>query len=207
MVHFVDLLDEKTLSDIQTIFQHKVEDKPYTSNCMESWLKSKSVDVRINMNNKSESSKMILDIAKKVFDKAGLTINENNGYITYSSYIFNNIKYNKDNYDYVYSSNSIQEEYTSVHECVIIVKKGENIKGGNLEIYDKHPNTFSRIFGLDNSEPNKEVFNLDSGMIFACDGSTFHQFLNCGGSGQYDIITITLYSYKRSGYQYDNDDD
>jgi hypothetical protein len=204
MVYFVDVLDEKSLSEIQTIFKYKLEDKSYESNLMEKWKLSKSLYTRFSLTKKSESSNIIISIAKKFFEKADLKFNENNGYIDYQSYIFNYPKYNKEDYDYLYSPN---QEYEDVNECVFILKKDKNINGGNLEIYNEDPNTISRIFGFENEPVNKEIIPLETGMVFVCDGSTILQFLNCGGHGQYDIVRIIGYTYNRSGYRYDNDND
>lgn len=203
MDHLVDILDEKTFLELQNIFDNKIEDKVSESNFFENWDMSKYERVRVNMS-KSETSRKIINIANKFFQKAGLTVNENNGYIEYVSYLFNKSNYKKDDYDYVYRAN---ENYDGVHECVIIIRKDEGIKGGNLEIYSENPNTFSRFIGFDNDLPDKLSYSLKPGMVFVCDGSVIHQYLNCGGYGQYDIINVTLYSYKRVGYKYDNDDD
>ena len=56
-------------------------------------------------------------------------------------------------------------------------------------------------------DPKKETTKLNTGSVFVCDGKTLRQFLNCAGYGLYNMINITLYDHKRSGYQDDNDSD
>jgi hypothetical protein len=192
MTCFIDTIDENTFIQIKKILETKLEDQNPNHNLLEQWKTVTEVEVSINRK-KSETSKKIIEIAKKYFEKAGLSsVDEDNGYIKYISYEFNHPKYNKYNYDSVYKT---KEEYgDGSYELVMIIQKDEHIRGGDLEVFQENPNTISRMFGLDSDEPEKQTFKLMSGMAFVCDTSVYHQFLNCGGIGQYNIIQVILYS-------------
>lgn len=201
-IYHVDSLDEKTANQLNTLLENKLEDvKPY-STIFEYWKTGRSVYVRVNIN-KTETSKQVVELAKTFFEKAGLTVNENNGYIYYNSYLYDYPKYDKNDYGNVSWAN---EALAGVHECVFITRKDTTIKGGELEIYKENPNTFLRMFGLE-GDPQKEIYKLESGSVFVCSGDVLHQFMNCGGAGIYNFINVTLYDHKRYGYQNDNDDD
>lgn len=201
-IYRVDSLDEKTTDQLDTLLENKLEDVKPSSSMFEYWKSSRCLDVRVNTK-MSETSRKLVELAKTYFDKAGLKVNENNGYIYYTSYEINHPKYDKNDYSYVHCAN---EEFCWVHRCVFITRKDHSIKGGDLDVYKEHPNTFLRMFGLD-EDPEKDTTYLKKGSVFVCSGNTLHQFLNCGGSGRYNIINVTLYNHKRQGYSYDNDND
>lgn len=189
----VDSLDEKTTNQLNVILENKLEDVKYSSSIFNSWKNSRSLDVRVDTK-MSETSRNILKLAKHFFEKAGLVVNENNGYIYYGSYNINYPKYDKNDYSDVYCA-----EDSNVHECVFVTRKDETIKGGDLEIYKEDPHTFLRLFGLD-EDPDKDTIYLQTGSVFVCSGQTFHQFLNCGGKGTYNIINVTLSIHKKDDY-------
>lgn len=191
MACLIDTIEDNTFIQIKQILKTKLEDQNPNHNLLEQWKSVTQVEVSINKK-KSETSEKMIEIAKKYFEKAGLSIDYDNGYIKYISYEFNHPKYNKYNYDSVYKT---QEEYgDGSYELVMIIQKDEHIRGGDLEVFSENPNTISRLFGLDSEEPEKQIFKLESRMVFLCDTSTYHQFLNCGGVGQYNIIQVILYS-------------
>ena len=200
--YYVDSLDEKTTDYLNNLLENKLEDTQPSSTLFEYWKSGRSIDVRFNIN-KSETSKKVVDLAKIFFEKAGLSVNDNNGYIYYNSYLYDYPAYAKNDYGGVYCAN---EDISQGHECVFITRKDYTIKGGNLEIYKENPNTFLRMFGLD-EDPEKDTYDLQRGSVFICSGNTLHQFMNCGGSGFYNIIKVILYDHKREGCSYDNDED
>lgn len=201
-IYHVDSLDEKTTYELNALLENKLEDVKPSNTIFEYWKTVRSVDIRVNIR-KSETSQKLVEIAKIFFEKAGLTVNDNNGYIYYNSYLYDHPKYDKNDYTSVYCPN---EELDGVHECVFITRKDRTIKGGDLEIYKENPNTFLRMIGLEEN-PQKEIYNLKSGSVFVCSGKSLHQFMNCGGSGIYNVINVTLYDHTRYGYRQDNDDD
>lgn len=201
-IYHVDSLDEKTSNQLNGILENKLEDVKPSSSIFEYWKSGRSVDVRVNIR-KSETSRKLIEIAKTYFEKAGLTVNENNGYIYYNSYLYDHPKYDKNDYGSVYCPN---ESIMGGHECVFVTRKDSTIKGGDLEIYKENPNTFLRMIGLEEN-PEKETYNLEKGSVFVCSGDTLHQFMNCGGAGIYNVINVTLYDHIRSGYREDNDND
>jgi hypothetical protein len=196
-IYYLSDIDKNTLEYLNLILENKLEDvKPSY------WTGNRSVSIRVNQY-KTETLRKIVDIAKTYFEKAGLTINENNGYIDYYSYAINNTKYDKNDYGNIYSAN---EALCGCHECVFITRKDDIIKGGNLHIYKENPYTFLRLFGLE-EDPKRDTSVLKTGSVFVCSGDTLHEFLNCGGMGMYNMIKVTLYDHQRDGYRSDNDDD
>lgn len=188
----LDIILEKKLENVKSIY------------C------KKEIYVRINQNN--DYNNKIIQIAKTYFDKAGLKVNENNGYISFHSYSYDYTSYTSytsydKNFhsDVYYANDHFQNEKNEddVNECIFITRKDDKINGGDLDIYYESPhNTFFKPFDLSKIE----TFKLNTGSVFVCSGRTLHRFLNCEGYGIYNFINVTLYENKRSGFLCDNDD-
>ena len=156
--------------------------------------------VRVSTKIKSKTSQKIINIVKLFFDKAGLVVNTNNGYIDYMSYKYNGPKIEtecdieKENVEY----------FDDVNVCFLITNKDDKLKEGNIDLYESYP-SFMQILGYE-KEKKTEIF-LQTGSVFLMSGNKYYKLNGCSGYGDFNIIRVTLYTKKRTGYQYDNDND
>lgn len=183
-------LDEKTTCDLDAIVVQKTEDKE--KGIIDSWMNkySNSIDVRVSVN-KSESTKKVIDIVTQHFENAGISVNTNDGYITYVSYEYNSSKYIPYD-DWVENIYCANEAFVGkVYECIIVTKKDENLKGGNMEVYNKNPNTFFHLIGYEQEE--RDVYELTTGKVMTFNGETYHKLQTFAGNGSFNFIIVTLY--------------
>lgn len=194
---FTNALDENVVEYLNDIVVNKLEDeKPgfFDPDNMT------SKRVRVTQK-KSQTTQKIINIVKPFFENAGMVINPDNGYIEYESYSYNSPKLIDTSYDI---SKENPEYYSHVNVCYLITRKDDNLKGGNMYLYKEYP-SFLEILGYEKEE-NLEV-KLKNGSVFLISGDTYHKLSGCSGSGVFSFIRVILYSEKRFGYQYDNDDD
>jgi hypothetical protein len=194
---YMDHLDEKTTDLLNDIVVKKTEDNEY--GVISSWMNknSKTCDISVNSEN-SETTKKIIEIATTFFNNAGFNVSKNDGYISYISYSYNSLKYAEidDWIDNIYCAN---EGFVDVHECIIVTKKGENLKDGNMEVYKKNPNTFLNLFGYE--EEDKDVYKLKTGTVLVFNGDTLHKLQSFKGNGSFNYIMVIL----RDVLSYDKD--
>jgi hypothetical protein len=185
---YMDKLDEKSIKILNEIVINKTEDY---NNYIDSWMNrfSKSSYVTITNNNISNTTKKVFDIATTFFKNAGLNVDQSNGYISYISYSYNSPNYAPydDWIDNIYSAN---ECYNDVHECIIVTRKDDEIKDGNMEVYKKNPNTFLNLIGYEEEE--KDVYELNTGSVLVLSGDTIHKLQSFRGSGFFNYILVTL---------------
>jgi len=190
-------LDENIVEYLNDILVNKLEDKKpgffSPSN-------SRNHRVRVSQK-KSNTTEKIINIVKPFFESSGLIVNPDNGYIDYESYTYNDPKHIDTTYDI---SQENTEYYSHVNVCYIITQKDTNLKGGNISLYEDYP-SFLQVFGYEKEE--KEEVKLEKGSVFLFPGDAYTKLEGCSGSGIFSFISIVLYSEKRFGYQYDNDDD
>lgn len=175
---YLDQLDEKTSSILNDILVNKTEDHKhgFLQSILDSNSNNKIFNVRIFPNeNKSKSTEMILDIASTFFGKAGFYTNKDSGYIDYCSYE----KAISQSYLSPYCAN---EEYRGCNVCIIVTKKEENIKGGNMIVYKNN---------LNDEVEEKYVYNLKTGSVIIFDGDTYHDFQSFKGQINYIIVTLS----------------
>jgi hypothetical protein len=140
-------------------------------------------------NKKSETTKKVVDIAVSFFNKAGLEVNENVGSILYTSYDYNSSKYA--DYDgWVDSYTSGNHVDTCTHQCIIVTKKGENLKGGDIQVYKKDPETFLNYIGYEQEEKN--IYELKTGSVLVFSGETVYKPQSFKGNGYFNFITVSL---------------
>ncbi len=169
-------LEENTSEYLNELLQTKVEDES-----------SYYYEARFSKTKKSDSSKKIIDIVKPYFEKAGLVINENNGYITYHC--------DKNVYDRTCGN----DEYEcDVNLCYIITKQGK--KENNIKIYDS-PVTLLELLSVTASE--KVTIDLEKSSIVVVKGDLYHTI----GNGDINFIRVVFYKNKREGYMFDNDEE
>jgi hypothetical protein len=176
-----DQLDEKKIDFLDEIIVRKTEDEDSDFNSKKSFVTIK--------NEKSETTKKILEVAISYFNNAGIDVNENNGSILYSSYYYNS-KYIASYDRYIDNITCANEAEKDVHCCIIVTKKGENLKGGNIEIYNKNPYTFFQLVGYEQEE--KEVYQLKTGTVLVLDGDTLYKLQTFKGTGYFNFIIVTL---------------
>jgi hypothetical protein len=202
MNYLIDSLDEQTTLQLDELLRTKLEDVPQETHFFESSNRTyRDLVARVNVR-KSEASKKIINLVKPIFEKSGLTINEDNGYIEYKSYSYDK----KDSsIETSYNFYSPNELYTDSHECIIITHKDDKLKRGDLIVYRDDPSDFLKLIGYEKATCiQHETF---AGMVIISSGDTVHEIDRCHGQGLFNYITITLYSKKREGCAFDNDDD
>ena len=178
---YLDQLDEKTIDLLDEIVVRKTEDEERDYISKKAFLMIKK--------EKSETTKKILDIAISFFNNAGIYVNENNGSILYSSYYYNSSKYSFSD-DYIDNITCANEAEKDVHCCIIVTKKGENLKGGDIEIYNKNPYTFFQLIGYEQEE--KDIYQLKTGTVLVLDGDTLYKLQTFKGNGSFNFMIITL---------------
>jgi hypothetical protein len=199
MQYLIDYLDEKTTLELDGILRTKLEDIKPDTEFFEYGRTYKDMIARVNTR-KSYSSRKIIELIKPFFQKIGLPVNENNGYIEYKSYDYDNTDI-QDSGDF-YRAN---EFYAGVHECIIITHKDSKLKRGDVLLYIDSPNELLKLIGYEKT--SRIEYETVPGMVIICSGDTIHDIKRCVGKGSFNYITITLYSKKREGYSFDNDDD
>ncbi len=195
-------LDNSETETLNDILELKLED--YKRSVYETFFNyddsdGKSVSVRVDTN-KSKTTQQVLDIVIPYFEKAGLVINPDNGYIDYYKYKYSSPDY-KDN---SYCVASMNEAYSNVHVCLLFTRKDENLKYGNINIYEDYP-SFMESIGYEKQK--KGTINTNTGSVIVLSGETLHKLQGCSGNGTLNYIQVVFYTEKRSGYRYDNDDD
>lgn len=181
-------LDEKTTNDLDAIVVQKTEDKE--KGIIDEWMNkySNSTDVRVSVN-KSESTRKVIDVVRVHFENSGISVDPNDGYITYVSYEYNSSKYIPYD-DWVENIYCANEALTNVHECIIVTRKDENLKDGNMEVYNKNPNTFFHLIGYEQEE--RDVYELTTGKIMIWKGDVHHKLQEFAGNGVFNFIIVTL---------------
>ena len=182
-------LDEKTVNELNSIVVNKTEDND--KGIIDSWMNTYTNNFNVRVSeNKSESTKKVIDVAKTYFENSGLDVNPNDGYITYVSY-----EYNSPNYipcdDFVENIYFANEGLVGSHECIIVTKKDENVKDGNMEVYNKDPNTFFHFIGYEQEE--KDIYDLKTGKVMIFKGDTHHKLQTFAGNGIFNFIIVKLY--------------
>jgi len=202
MTYYTDSLgDENVLEYLNQVLNTKLEDEKVNS---EKYLfggcdNMKQYSVKISVK-KSETTQKIVNIVKPFFEKAGLEINTNNGYIHYESNKYDSMKYVNN-----YELGTENEGYWDhVNVCFIITKKSDNLKGGNIDVYNTYP-SFLQMIGYEKEDKNEVC--LSEGDVFVMSGDTPYKIKGCSGSGHFNFIIVAFYKNKRFGYRYDNDDD
>jgi len=198
-IYFVDTLDENVVSYLNDIVQLKLEDQSY--NYFFSPKNMKDLTARISLKQKSQTTQKILDLVLPLFEKAGLKVNPNNGYINYTSYVYNSPKYVDNGLDIDAEGSNYWDD---VNVCYLITKKSSNLKGGNMEIFGNDP-SFLQFIGYEKEE--KETLCLDEGTVFIKKGKIRDKLQGCSGYGNFNFIKVILYEKQRFGYSEDNDDD
>lgn len=193
---YADNIDEKTTTELDNLLVQKTED--YEPGLLESYFSENSKCVLANVStNMSETSRKIVDIAKKFFDNAGLVVNPTSGYITYLTYDYNSPKYI--DYDgFVENVGCVNQNFRNCHECIIVTRKDENLKGGDMEVYKKDPNTFLNLIGYEKEE--KDIYKLNTGTVMVFSGDTIRSLKAFSGTGNFNIINVLL-------FEYDSDDE
>jgi hypothetical protein len=197
---YIDSIDEKTTLEWNAILNSKLEDiEPY-SGWFDADRTTRKLSARVN-SRMSPTSRMLLDLVLPFFQKAGLTVNPQNGYIEYESHQYHSKTIS--NNDEYYSANEV---YTGVHECVIILERNERLKGGDLHIYNEdNPRDFLKLIGYEKAR--RLEYETVPGMVIVSNGDLLHEIQSCAGQGVFNYITVTLYEHARTGYAKDNDDD
>lgn len=193
-------LDENIVDYLNDILVNKLEDKKpdyWTDNL---------TDHRVRISQKKNlTTQKIINIVKPLFENAGLIVNTDNGYIDYESYTYNSQKYVDTPYDIsAEKSEYYSEEFSNVNVCYIVTRKDENLKGGNIHLYEEYP-SFLQVIGYE--KENFLEIKLKKGCAYIFSGDAYTKLQGCSGSGVFSFIRVTLYSEKRFGYQNDNDDD
>jgi hypothetical protein len=194
---YIDSIDEKLQQDLNEIVILKVED--YEQSFFEKLFgydprnNVKDINVKVGVE-KSDTTLKIINIAKNFFDKAGLKVNTNDGYITYYSHCYNTPKYIDTSYT-ISSMNELISPTRNVNFCIIITQKNEYLKYGDMEIYQEYPNLKS-IFGYyeyNDEYENKNKISLKNGTVLVIDGNTLHKLQGCSGIGNFNFIQVVLY--------------
>jgi len=188
---YVDQLDEKTIDLLDQIIVGKTED--VENGFIGSWMNKNSKESYVMLkNSKSDTTKKVTDIACTFFKNAGISVNEDYGDISYVSYDYNSAIYASwDNWiDNIYCANDGYES-VDVHECIIVTKKGENLKDGNMEVYKKNPYTFLNLIGYEKED--KDVYELEAGTVLVFNGDTIHKLQSFKGNGTFNYIIVTMY--------------
>lgn len=192
-------LDQNIIEYLNDIVVNKLEDEEKSSGFFyPENLTTKRVRVT---QKKSQTTQKIINIVKPFFESTGMEVNPDNGYIEYESYTYNGPKF----VDTPYAiSNENTEYYSHVNVCYIVTRKDENLKGGKMYVYEEYP-SFLQTIGYEKEE--KLEVKLEPGSVFLISGDTYYKLGGCSGSGVFSFIRVTLYSEKRFGYQFDNDND
>lgn len=196
--YFTDVLVENMSEYLNDILQLKLEDQPFDGHDM------KEQEARVSLQ-KSQTSQKILNIVTPFFQKAGLTVNPNNGYIYYTSHFYNSTKH----VDNGYSIDADGSEYwDDVNVCYLITHKNQHLKGGNMNVYDNYEYpSFLNLIGYEKKEDKKETVVLNQGSVFITKGNTYDKLQGCSGYGYFNYIKVVLYEKQRFGYKCDNDDE
>lgn len=193
---YIDSIDEKLQEELNEIVERKLED--YERSFFEKIFgydpknNVKNIDIKVGVE-KSYTTSKIINIAKNFFDKFGLKVNINDGYITYYSHIYDTTKY----IDTSYVVSSMNEAYSpsrNVNFCIIITQKDNNLKYGDMEIHEEDPSLLS-IFGYNEYEyeKKKNKISLNNGTVLLMDGHTLHKLQGCSGLGKFNFIQVVLY--------------
>jgi hypothetical protein len=189
---YIDSIDEKLQQDLNEIVILKVEDyEPSFSEKLFGYdpkNNTKEIGIKVGLE-KSDTTSKIINIVKPFFDKAGLKVNTNDGYIDYYSYCYDSPKYIDTNYD-ISTMNDAYSPSRHVNFCIIITQKNDNLKYGDMEIYEEYP-SFLSIFGYE-KEKKKNIY-LKNGTVLVVDGRTLHKLQGCSGSGNFNFIQVVLY--------------
>lgn len=186
----IDFIDEKVQQELNQILERKLEDydRSFSEKLFGYDPKNNMKEINVTVNSeKSDTTKKILNIVKPFFDKARAVVNTNYGCITYYSYCYDTPKY----IDTSYAITTMNDSYsprTNVNFCIIITQKDENLKYGDMEIYEEYPG-FLSIFGY---ETEKTLLSLKTGTILVVDGYTFHKLQGCSGKGKFNFIEVIL---------------
>jgi hypothetical protein len=188
---YLDQLDEKTTKELDEIVLRKTEDSE--KGMLDSLLNKnndKTSHVTIK-SSKSDTTKKVLNIALDFFKNAGINVSENHGDISYISYNHNSLNYTSYD-DFVGNLYCINDAYQNehYHECIIVTKKGENLKDGNMEVYKKNPVTLLSMFGYEEEEKN--VYELNTGTVLVFKGDTLHKLQAFKGDGFFNFIVVSL---------------
>jgi hypothetical protein len=196
--YFTDVLDENTSEYLNDILQLKAEDQPFDGDYI------KEQEARVSLQ-KSQTSQKVINIVMPLFQKAGLTVNPNNGYIFYTSHFYNSTT----DIDNGYSIASEESEYwDNVNVCYIITHKNPHLKGGNMSVYENYEYpSFLHLIGYEKKEDKKEIVSLNQGSVFITKGNVYNKLHGCYGYGYFNIIKVVLYEKQRVGHRSDNDDD
>lgn len=173
MVYYTDSLDEKLTEQLNEILEKKVDDyKPsfFERICgFDPKNQVREVDTIIT-EYKGRVTQKIINSIKPFFEKHGLTMNDNDGLITYRSYSYNNGNNNED-----ISYKNIKD-IKDIKTCILITQKDESLQNGNIEFN------------------NKNISPINNGSLFIIDGSTNYKIQGCTGIGTFNIIHIILFS-------------
>jgi len=196
-MYFTDVLDENTSKYLNDILRLKLEDQPFDGDHM------KEQKARVSLQ-KSQTSQKIVNIVTPFFQKAGLTVNPNNGYIFYTSHFYNSTTY----IDNGYTIDSEESEYwDNVNVCYLITHKNPQLKGGNMTVYENYEYpSFLQLIGYEKQEDKEKVI-LNEGSVFITKGNTYDKLQGCSGHGYFNYIKVVLYEKQRFGHRADNDDD
>lgn len=165
VAYYNDILDENIVQYLNDLIIVKTEDQDeYTKSCT------------IEFNDyKSESTKKIINIVKQFFERAGLPVDENQGYIEYClNYSYG---YGKD--DFHCQNDEFDED---VHVCYLITNINKDNK---LEICIEKPD-FLSIVGF--KEQKTREFPLQQGTIFIASGDTYYRFQECTSMNYISVV-------------------
>jgi hypothetical protein len=197
---YIDQLNEDTINLLDEIVLRKTEDSE-TKGFFQSLFeknndKTQCVEVG---NNKSETTKKVIDIALTFFKKSGINVSENDGYISYISYDHKEL--NDATYDNLVENlycvnDGYNRYYQRYHECIFVTKKGENLNGGDMEVYKSRSNSFLSLFGYEDEKDDKNIYELKTGTVLVFDGNTQHKLKTFNGDGCFNFIIVTLRDMK-----------
>lgn len=197
MYHIINnALDENVLEHLNEIVVNKLEDEDEQSGIFNPGnMKSKIVCVS---QKKSKSTEKIINSVIPLFERVGMKVNPNNGYIRYESYTYNDPNFIDTPYDISdisdisdtdCSFSNYYDTYDTCCVCYLITRKDQNLKGGNMYLYKEHP-SFLQTIGYEKEE-NVKV-NLEKGTAFFTNGNTLHKLAGCSGTGIFSFICIVL---------------
>jgi hypothetical protein len=152
--------------------------------------------IEFSAKQKSESTKKIINIIQPFFEKSGIEVNLDTGYISYESYTYNSPQY----VDTPIDIGCANEQQNDSQVCYIITKKDNRLKGGNMIIYDEY--TLLNVIGYKDTV-TKEI-PLQSGSVLIITGDTYYKLRSCAGFGELNLIRIGC--YRNKPYRCDNDE-
>ena len=185
---FLGTIDDNVAFYLNELLRVKLEDHLDNTNreCM----------IEFSAKQKSESTKKIIDIIQPFFEKGGIEVNLDKGYISYESYRFNSSQY----VDTPIDIGCANEEQYDSQVCYIITKKDDRLKGGNMIIYDEY--TLLNAIGYKDTV-TKEI-PLQSGSVLIITGDTYYKLKSCAGFGELNLIRIGC--YRNKPYRCDDDE-